>query len=102
MGGSVVSFIEVFKITWVLWGVPKGWGEEGTPHPKEGVERVWVLVADWSRGSIKMARVVRDVCVFCHDALQESGETECAAKKKMARKEVCWRLACGVDPADQC
>ena len=31
MSGSVVSFIEVFKITWVLWGSPKGWGEGGTP-----------------------------------------------------------------------
>ena len=56
MGRSVVSFIEVFKVTWVLWGVPRGGGEGGTPALKRG-ERAWVLVADWSRGSIKMARV---------------------------------------------
>ena len=74
MSGSVVSFIEVFKITWVLWGSPKGWGGGGYPPPKWGVERVWVLVADWSKGSIKMARVLEDACVFCHDAVQGSGE----------------------------
>ena len=70
----MVSFIEVFKITWVLWGVPRGWGEGGTPHLNGGVERVWVLVADWSKGSIKMAGVLEDACVFCHDAVQGSGE----------------------------
>ena len=55
-------------------GVPEGVGGGGYFPPKWGVERVWVLVADWSKGSIKMAGVVWDACVFCHDAVQGSGE----------------------------
>ena len=55
-------------------GVPEGVGGRGVPPPKWGVERVWVLVADWSRGSIKMARVLEDACVIGHDAVQGSGE----------------------------
>ena len=53
-------------------GVSEGVGGGGYPPPKWGVERAWVLVADWLRGSIKMARVLGDACVFGHDALQGS------------------------------
>ena len=27
------AFIPLQKVTWVLWGVPKGWGGGGYPHP---------------------------------------------------------------------
>ena len=32
----MVSFIEVFKVTWVLWGSRRGRGEGGTPHLNGG------------------------------------------------------------------
>ena len=54
-------------------GVPEGVGGGGYPPPKKG-EKAWVLVADWSRGSIKMARVSVDECVFL---------PSCPVKKKI-------------------
>ena len=60
------------QVTWVLRGSPKGVGEGGTPTLKR--ERAWVLVADWSRRSIRMAGVQAGGCVFCHHVMQGSCE----------------------------
>ena len=59
-------------------------GGGGYPHHKK--ERAWVLVADWSRGSIKMAGVQADGCVFCHHAIQGSREPTRVSETMEAEK----------------